>query len=56
MRYAKTFGAGIAVLVVLAFFDWGTFTWVPTLIAIGVAVYVWRQLEPKKPPQPPEGD
>ena len=54
MRFAKTLGAGIAVLVVLAFFSWGTLTWIPTLIAIGVAVYVWRQLDPKeKPPSTP---
>ena len=57
MRLIKAFGSGILVLVVLAFFEWGTLTWIPTLIAIGVGVYVWRQLKPKeKTPQPPPED
>ena len=52
MRVAKAFGAGIAVLVVLAFFEFGQYGWIATLIAIGVGVYVWRQLEPKEKPPP----
>ncbi len=54
MRSVKAFGAGLAVLIVLAFFEFGQYGWIATLIAIGVAVYVWRQLDPnEKPPSTP---
>ena len=57
MRFAKAFGAWFAVLAVSTFFGSGqSYTIVASLIAIGVGVYVWRQLEPKKTSQPPEGD
>ncbi len=48
MRLAKAFGAGLAALIVLAFFEFGQYGWIPTLIAIGVGVYVWRQLDPQR--------
>ena len=55
MRLAKALGAWVAVLVVLAFFGSGQYyAIVASLVAIGVGVYVWRQLDPKeKPPSHP---
>ena len=46
MRLAKALGAAILVLVVLAFFEWGQYAFIPTLIAIVAGIYAWRQLEP----------
>ncbi len=49
MRLAKALGAWAAVLAVSTFFGSGQFyVIVASLVAIGVGVYVWRQLDPQK--------
>ncbi len=48
MRFAKAAGAFLLTLLVLVFIEWGQYTWIPSLIGIAVAVYVWRQSDPKE--------
>ena len=59
MRLAKALGAWFAVLAVSTFLGSGqSYGIVASLVAIGVGIYVWRQLKPKEktPQPPPEGD
>jgi hypothetical protein len=53
MRLLKALGAFVGVLIVFAFFDWGQYGFVATLIAIGVAVWVYRAGNEKEPPTAP---
>ena len=50
MRLAKALGAAVLVLVVLAFFEWGQYAFIPTFIAVGAGIYVWRHPNEKEPP------
>jgi hypothetical protein len=52
VRFAKAFGAGLVALIVLAFFEFGQYGWIATLIAVGVGVYVWRKLDPNESEPP----